>query len=173
MIFSLFLLCICLFWICLSMHLSIHLLVCISGWSLPKWTNDCSPIHPHLKLMEKVTQNLDIDISWTPVELFGFWSWSVDIPKFSTILTLWHLSNLGFPGILCRRHGSNGLKLAVLMLPDHFQNRLNFGYSLLNSLIWVPFLLSKLGFLGILCGTHIRNGLKFCFLVYLCHFSSQ
>ena len=55
-----------------------------------------------------------------------------DLPccNFGTILTQCNRSNLGFPGISWRTHGGNGLKYGMLLYPDHLQNWLDYGYSL-------------------------------------------
>ena len=55
-----------------------------------------------------------------------------DLPcyNFGAILTKWNGSNLGFPGIFTKTHLGNGLKFCMLMYLDHFQNWLDYGYSL-------------------------------------------
>ena len=41
---------------------------------------------------------LHADVSWSSSELISLWPLSVDFSNFSTILTLWNGSNLGFQG---------------------------------------------------------------------------
>ena len=70
-----------------------------------------------------------------------------DLPcsNFCVILTLWNGSNLGFPGISWSTHGVNGLKFCTLMYPEHLQNRLVHGHSLLIFRIFALFWLSETG----------------------------
>ena len=72
-------------------------------------------------------------------------SWSVDFCNFGSILTQWNESNLGFPGFSWRTHGGNGLKYGMLLYPDHLQNWLDYGYSLVIFLTLVQFWLSETG----------------------------
>ena len=51
----------------------------------------------------------------------------------------------GFQGISRRTHGGNSLKFYMLMYPDHFQNWLNYAYSLLIFLILALFWLTDTG----------------------------
>ena len=51
----------------------------------------------------------------------------------------------GFPGISRRTHGGNGLKFCMLMYPDHLQNWLYYGYSLLIFVILMLFWPSEMG----------------------------
>ena len=88
---------------------------------------------------------LHTDVSWPPSELISSGSQSVDFCNFGTILTLWNGSNLGFPGIFWKTHLGNGLKFCMLMYPDHFQNWLDYGYSLLIFLILMLFWLGEMG----------------------------
>ena len=85
---------------------------------------------------------LHADVSCPPSELIGSESRSVDFCNFGSILTEWNGSNLGFPGISWRMHGGNGLKYSMLLYPDHIQNWLDYGYSLIF-LILVLFWLSE------------------------------
>ena len=55
---------------------------------------------------------------------------SGEFSHFGAILTYWNGSNLGFPGIFWKTHWGNGLEFCMLMYPDHFQNRSDYGYSL-------------------------------------------
>ena len=77
------------------------------------------------------------------------WSWFVYFANFGTILTLRNGSNSGLPGISRRRHGGNGLKLCMLMYPDHFQNWLDYSHGLLIYPFWHHFYLVKLVILGV------------------------
>ena len=53
----------------------------------------------------------------------------VMVRRFSSF---WHHFDLvGFPGIYWRRHGGNGLKFCMLIYPDHPENWLDYGHSLL------------------------------------------
>ena len=69
-------------------------------------------------------------VSWPPSELISLWLRSGDFSNFGAILTKWNGSNLGFPGIFWKTHLGNGLKFCMLMYLDHFQNWLDYGYSL-------------------------------------------
>ena len=89
---------------------------------------------------------LHADVSWPPSELISSGSRSVYFCNFSTILTEWNGSNLGFPGISWRMHGGNGLKYGMLLYPDHLQNWLDYGYGLVFFfIILVLFWLSEMG----------------------------
>ena len=96
-----------------------------------------------------------------------------DFSNFSTILTQWNGSNLGFPRISWRKHGGNRLKFCTLMYLDHLQNWLVYGHGLLIFLILALFWLSEAGqiwgFPGVSLRKHGGNGLKFCMLMYLDH----
>ena len=65
--------------------------------------------------------------------------------NFGAILTQRNWSNVGFLGIFWRTHWDNGRKFCMLMYPDHLQNCLDYGYSLLIFLILVLFWLSETG----------------------------
>ena len=73
---------------------------------------------------------LHADVSSQPTGLISLWPRSVDFCNFDTILTSWNGSNLGFPDIFWKTHWGNGLKCRMLIYPDHFQKRLDYGYSL-------------------------------------------
>ena len=88
---------------------------------------------------------------WPHSELIRLGSWSVssfwhhfDLMKLVKFTVSGHFlencSNLGFPGIFWRMHGRNSLKFCMLMYPDHLQNWLDFGHSLLIFLILAPVL---------------------------------
>ena len=89
--------------------------------------------------MEGWPEILHADVYWPPSELIRLWSQSVDFPPFDATLTYWNGSNLAFPGISWRTHGGNGLKFCMLLYPDHLQNWLYYGYSLLIFSILVLF----------------------------------
>ena len=74
---------------------------------------------------------LHADVSWPSSELVCLWSWSVGFSNFSTILTEWNGSILGFPGIIRGTHVGNGLKFCTLMYLDHLQNWLVYSHGLL------------------------------------------
>ena len=88
---------------------------------------------------------LPADISLLSLELIRFWSWSVDFPPFSVILTQWNESNLWFLGISWRLHGGNSLKFCMLLHPGHLQNWLDFGCALLIFFIMVCLWLCETG----------------------------
>ena len=69
-------------------------------------------------------------VSWPPSEMISLWLRSGDFYNFGAILTKWKGSNLGFPGIFWKTHLGNGLTFCMLMYLDHFQNWLDYGYSL-------------------------------------------
>ena len=86
-----------------------------------------------------------VTVSWPPTELSSLWLQSGDFSNFGAILTKWNGSNLGFPGIFWKTHRGNGLKFCMLMYLDHFQNWLDYGYSLQIFLILMLFWLSETG----------------------------
>ena len=88
------------------------------------------------------------DVSWPPSELMRLWSQSAVFPHFGANLTLWNVSNLGFPGISRRTHRGNGLKFCMLMYLGHLQNWLIYGYCLLN---YCPRPVLAFGYCGCLC----------------------
>ena len=115
------------------------------------------------------------DVSWPSWELIRFWSSSVDITSFGSILTLWNRPNLSFPGIFLRIQRRNGLKFGMLMYSDYLQNWIDFGHGLLIFLIlafWRHFDSVKpvrFGVSTIVFRTLGRNGLKFDMLMYPDH----
>ena len=79
----------------------------------------------------------------TPFRTDKFMATVCRFNNFGAILTLWNESNLGFPGIIRRTHGGNGLKFSTLMYLDHLQNWLVYGHGLWIYLIWHYFDLVK------------------------------
>ena len=57
----------------------------------------------------------------------------------------WSVRPERFPGICRRTHGGNSLKFYMVMSPDHLQNWLVYGHSLLIFLILVLFWLNETG----------------------------
>ena len=88
---------------------------------------------------------LHVDVSWALSELIRLWSQADDFYNFGAILTQWNGSNLGFPAISQGTHGGNGLKICMLIYPDHLQNWSDQGHGLLIYLILVLFWLSEMG----------------------------
>ena len=71
------------------------------------------------------------------------------------VLTEWNRSNLGFPGICRRTHGGNCLIFCMLLYLGHFQNWLDYSYSLVIFLIMALFWLVKRVKFGV--SRHLRE----------------
>ena len=92
-------------------------------------------------------QILHANLSWPSSELIRLWSRSISF--FGVTLTYWNGSNLGFLGIFRRTHGGNGLKMYMLMYPDHLQNDDILVVLSWFSTLWCPFDLLKLVIFGV------------------------
>ena len=95
--------------------------------------------------MEEMAWNFARWCILTPFRTDKFMATVCRFNNFGAILTSWKGSNLGFPGIIRRTHGGNGLKFCTLMYLDHLQNWLVYGHGLWIYLILALFWLSETG----------------------------
>ena len=79
--------------------------ICLSVWEISR--------HNFEKVWNEWPQILHVHKSRPPSELIRFCSQSVDFPNFREILTKW--PNFGFPSIIYKMHGRNGLKFGMLL----------------------------------------------------------
>ena len=68
------------------------------------------------------------DVSWPPLELITFGSWSIGFPHFGTILTWWNRPNVQFPDIFVTMYGRNGPKfsmfISILWYPQKWKRQI-------------------------------------------------
>ena len=97
-------------------------------------------------LWRKWPEILHADVSWPPLELISSWLRSVDFSNFGAILTgetgqIWGFR--AFSGKLIVELARNFACWCIY--PDHLQNWLDYGYSLLICLILMLFWFSEMG----------------------------
>ena len=92
----------------------------------------CPSIHPSIHLKPEIPSFhlYTVSVCWSICDHF-------------TVLLSVHPDK--FPAISQKRHGGNGLKFYMLMYPDHLQNWLDYGHSLLIFLILALLLFSEKG----------------------------
>ena len=119
------------------------------------------------------------DVSWSLSEMIRFWTQSVDFHHFGTTSTSWDWPNWGFPCILWRSHGRNGLKFGMLMYRDHLQKSL---YHLHNMIVRfggggggsrdAQFSFRPADYLPLHFGLNFRNPsyiyIRACCIIYIC-----